>query len=174
MGRCVIAILQLIDQLADSLNRSWRIPLSSLSMINANEFAHLLERMRINVPSAIMESERTLAERDQIIAEAQREAERILSDARQRANELLSDQALVIAAHHEADRILEEGRAAAQRRAGEADQYTMQVLEDLARKLQTITSQVENGMQVMRSNPLADPPVPREKTQNNLQPDEEE
>ncbi len=140
-------------------------------MIDANEFAHLLERMRINVPSAIMESERTLAERDQIIAEAQREAERILNDARQRANEMVSDQALVVAARQEAERILEAGRAAAQRRAEEADQYTLQVLEDLARKLQLITSQVENGLQVMRSNPLAEPPALKAPVSDDAQPE---
>jgi hypothetical protein len=60
----------MIDQLTDALNRSWRVPLSSLCMVDGNQFGHMLERMRISVPSAIMESERTLDERDLILAEA--------------------------------------------------------------------------------------------------------
>src|SRR5262245_16057049 len=100
-------------------------------MVDGNQFGHMLERMRISVPSAIMESERTLDERDLIIAEARTEAERIVQEARQRVAELVSDQAIVIAAHNEAERILEEGRYAARRRAEEADQYAMQVLEEL-------------------------------------------
>jgi vacuolar-type H+-ATPase subunit H len=142
----------LIDQLTDALQRSWRIPLTSLSVVNADEFAHLLERMRINVPSAIMESERTLAERDLIVSEARSEADRILQDARQRVQEMLSDQAIVIAARQEAERLVEEGRLTARRRAEEADQYAMQVLEDLATKLQTVTRQVDNGVEIMRHN----------------------
>lgn len=148
----------MIDHLSDTLARSWRIPLSSLSVVNATELSQLLERLRITVPSAIMEGERTLSERDQILADAQREAEQIIQDARQRAHELLSDQAIVIAAHDEAHRIIEEGRAAAHRRAEEADRYATQVLEDLAQKLQSISKQVENGVQVMRNNRLAPPP----------------
>lgn len=149
----------MIDHLSDTLARSWRIPLSSLSVVNTTELSQLLERLRITVPSAIMEGERTLSERDQILADAQREAERIIQDARQRANELLSDQAIVIAAHDEAHRIIEEGRAAAHRRAEEADRYATQVLEDLAQKLQSISKQVDNGVEVMRNNRLAAPPA---------------
>ncbi|RIK43501.1 MAG: hypothetical protein DCC55_05470 [Chloroflexi bacterium] len=114
--------------------------------------AQLLERMRINVPSAIMESERTLAERDLILSEARAEAERIIQDARQHAAALLSEQSLVQAAQQEAERIIEEGRAAARRRAEEADHYAMQVLEELAQKLQSISAQVDNGVQVMRNS----------------------
>jgi len=117
----------------------------------------MLERMRISVPSAIMESERTLAERDAIVAEARAEADRLLQQARQRVAELLSDQAVVTAAHAEANRVIEEGRLAARRRTEEADQYAMQVLEDLAQKLDTIRRQVDNGVQVMRTHRLAQP-----------------
>jgi vacuolar-type H+-ATPase subunit H len=150
-----MAILQLIDQLTDALNRSWRIPLSSLCVVDTNQIGHMVERMRISVPSAIMESERTLAERDQILADAHSEAERILQDARQQVAELVNDQSVVIAARNEAERILEEGRATAARRAQEADQYAIRVLEELANKLQTISTQVDNGVQVMRNNRLA-------------------
>lgn len=150
--RCLIAILQLIDQLADCLNRGWRIPLLPWSVVNAGEATHLLERMRINVPSAIRESERTLSDRDSILQDARSEAERILQAARQRAAELLNEQAIVQAAQYEAERIVEEGRAMARQRAEEADQYAMQVLEDLAQKLQSVTKQIDNGVQVMRNN----------------------
>lgn len=115
----------------------------------------MLERMRINVPSTIIESERTLAERDMIIAEARAEAQRIIEDARQRAVELLSDESIVVAARQEAERIVADGRAAAERRTAEADRYAMQVLEDLARKLNAITKQVDNGVEIMRSNLVA-------------------
>ena len=155
--RCAIAILQLIDQLADSLSRGRQIPLSSLRVVDAHEFAQLIERMRINVPSSIMESERTLAERDRILADAHAEYERIIQQAKQRASEMLRDDAIVIAAHEEAEQIMEESRLAAERRAEEADRYAMQVLEDLAQKLQVITKQVDNGVQLMRAGRFIDP-----------------
>ena len=150
-----MAILQLIDQLADALNRGRPIPLSSLRVIDANEFAQLIERMRISVPSSIMESERTLAQRDHILAEAQAEAERMIQQAKQRAMEIISQDALMQTARKEADRILDESRGAAQRRAAEADRYDVQVLADLAHKLQVTMKQVDNGIQLMKNNRLA-------------------
>lgn len=125
-------------------------------MIDANEFAQLIERMRISVPSSIMESERTLAERDHILAEANAEADRIIQHAKQRAMEIVHQDQIVATARDEAERILQESRLAAQRRAEEADRYAVDVLEDLSQKLQVITKQVDNGLHVMRSNTLAD------------------
>ena len=55
--------------------------------------------MRINVPSSIRESERTVAERDRIIAAANTEAERIVQQARQDAIDILSERSLVTTAH---------------------------------------------------------------------------
>ncbi|MBX3010700.1 MAG: hypothetical protein KF832_04300 [Caldilineaceae bacterium] len=145
----------MIDQLADTLHRGRPIPLSSLRVIDANEFAQLIERMRISVPSSIMESERTLAQRDHILAEAEAEADRLIQQAKQRAMEIISQEAIMQTAQNEAARILEESRAAAQRRAAEADRYAVQVLEELAQKLQVITKQVDNGIQLMKNNRLA-------------------
>ncbi len=132
------------------------MPFTTYRMVDANEFAQLIERMRISVPSSIVESERTLAERDHILAEAHTEAERIIQQAKQRAMEIVHQDQIVVTARDEAERILQESRHAAQRRAAEADRYAVDVLEDLAQKLQVITKQVDNGVQVMKSNSLAE------------------
>ncbi len=107
------------------------------------------------MPSSIMESERTLAQRDHILAEAHAEAERIVQRAKQQAMEIISQDAVMQTARDEAERILGESRAAAHRRAAEADRYAVQVLEDLAQKLQITTKQVDNGIQLMKNNRLA-------------------
>lgn len=148
--RCPIAILQIIDQLADKLNNSPKMPLSSSRIVDANEVGQLLERLRISVPSSIMESERTLQERERILSEAEAEAKRIIHQARQKANEMLQADPLVNMARREAERIVEEGRADARQRADAADEYAAQVLEDLAERLVVFGKQVDNGLQVMR------------------------
>ncbi len=116
--------------------------------------------MRINVPSSIRESERTVAERDHILAEAKGEAERIVQQAKQQAMEMLSERALVATAQHEAERIVEESKEIARRRAEEADIYAIQVLQDLSQRLQTFVQQVENGILLMQEG---QPPTGPEK-----------
>ena len=126
------------------------MPLSSSRIVDANEIGQLLERLRISVPSSIMESERTLQERERILSEAEAEAKRIIHQARQKANEMLQADPLVNMARREAERIVEEGRADARQRADSADEYAAQVLEDLAERLVALGKQVDNGLQVMR------------------------
>ena len=134
------------------------IPFTSYRLVRGRDVEHLLERMRINVPSSIRESERTLSERDQIIAEARNEADRLIQEARQQASEMISERSLVATAQLEAERIIEDGRAAARRRTDEADTYAIQVLQELAGKLETMHQQVQNGVALLQGMPEEPPP----------------
>jgi hypothetical protein len=139
----------LIDQLHVLISQATPIPFSSYRLVRAPEVEQLLERMRITVPSSIRESERTLADRDRIMNEARSEADRIIQHARQQAMEMLSERSLIATAQAEADRIINEGKDIARRRTEEADTYAVQVLQDLSQRLQGITQQVTNGIDVM-------------------------
>lgn len=154
------------------LSQGWEVPFSPYRLVRAREIEQLVERMRINVPSSIRESERTLQERDRIIAEARAEADRTLQQAKQQAMEMLTERSLVATAQAEAERIIAESREIARRRTDEADFYAVQVLQDLAHRLQTMKQQVDNGVQLMqeqrqpgveapaerRARPAANPP----------------
>ncbi len=145
-----MAILQLIDQLHELVNQGIPIPFSAYRLVRAREVEQLLERMRINVPSSIRESERTLSERDRIIADARAEADRILTEARQQAMEMVSERNLLATAQLEAERIIEEGKQIARRRTSEADQYAVQVLQELAQHLNMLEQQVNNGISLLQ------------------------
>ena len=148
-----MAILQLVDQLAAMLQQGRDVPLSRYRMVDAEEFGKLLERIRISVPSSIRESERTLAERDNILASARAEAERIVQQARQHAMDLAREETIVAMAQQESARILEESHRLAQERVSEADEYATHVLRDLSKKLKSITRQVDNGIEIMEVRP---------------------
>ncbi len=132
------------------LSQGWQVPFTPYRMVRAREIEQLVERMRINVPSSIRESERTLQERDRIMAEARAEADRVIQQAKQQAMEMLSERSLVATAQSEAERIIAESREIARRRTEEADFYAVQVLQDLAHRLQTMMQQVDNGIQLMQ------------------------
>jgi hypothetical protein len=150
----------LIDQLHVLISQGTSIPFSAYRLVRARDIEQLLERMRITVPSSIRESERTLAERDRIMNEARAEADRIIQQARQQAMEMLSERSLIATAQAEADRIIVEGKDIARRRTEEADTYAVQVLQDLAQRLQAIMHQVNNGIELMQDGQRlpAEPP----------------
>lgn len=148
----MIAILQIIDQLEALLENSKRVPMSTLRMIDYAQFQQAIERLRISVPSSIMEGERTLLERDRILEAGEAEAARMVEQARRRVNEILSNDALVAAARQEGERLLINAEEVAQQRRDEADRYAARVLEDLAEKLRIVTKQVDNGLELLRQN----------------------
>jgi vacuolar-type H+-ATPase subunit H len=122
------------------------------------------------VPSSIRDSERTLAERDRILADARTEATRTVAEAKQQAMEIVSQQALVVTARQEADRIVAEGKRLARQRAEEADRYAVDVLRELSQRLQGILQQVNNGIDVMSTgdaaaSPAAKPAAPADAAQ---------
>jgi hypothetical protein len=134
------------------LENSKRMPMSSLRMVDYAQFKQALERLRVNVPSSIMESERTLQERDRILEAADAEAERVMEQARRRANDIVSNDALVAAARQETERIIINAQEMAKARRDEADRYAARVLEELAEKLRIISKQVDNGLDLLRHN----------------------
>jgi len=147
-----MAILQIIDQLDALVENSRRLPMSSLRMIDYGATKQAIERLRVNVPSSIMESERMLQERDRILEAAEAEATRMIEQARRHANEILSNDALIAAARQEAERIVIDGQHTAQVRRDEADRYAARVLQELAEKLHIISKQVDNGLELLRQN----------------------
>lgn len=128
------------------LSNSAKVPFSNNRMVDAVEFTQLLDRLRINVPSSIRDSERTLAERERILAQADEEARRIVAQAQKRAAEMLAADALVQSAQRRAEQILQEARQASARSAEDADAYAEYVLNALNDTLASAGGQVTNGL----------------------------
>ena len=104
------------------------MPFTTQRVIDANEFSEMLERLRITVPSSVMESERMLRERDRILNDAETEAQQLIQHAKQRARELISENSIITLARDEGERIMQQSELAARRRTDEADSVKMQHL----------------------------------------------
>lgn len=164
-------ILQLVDQLEQVLNRGYRLPLSSSLVVSEEECMRLIDQMRISVPSAIKESERMIAERDRILSDAQGEAESIIEQARQHALEMIDKSAVTQAARQEAERIAARGQEAADRMIlrsrdeanaliRDAEDYTLDVLQQLVGQLGGSLQQAKNGIRAIEESRLD--PAPQE------------
>lgn len=164
-------ILQLVDQLELVLNRGYRLPLSSSLVVSEEECMRLIDQMRISVPSAIKESQRMIAERDRILDNARREAESILEQARQHALGMIDQSAVNQSARQEAERIVARSREDAERMIlrsrdeanaliRDAEDYTLNVLQQLVGQLGGSLQQAKNGIQAIEESRLD--PAPQE------------
>jgi vacuolar-type H+-ATPase subunit H len=169
-------ILQLVDQLEQVLNRGYRLPLSASLVVSEEECLRLIDQMRISVPSAIKESERMVAERDRILDDARSEAESIVEQARQHALEMIDRDEVTQEARRAAERIVAQGQEEAERMVirsrdeanalvFDAENYTVDVLQQLVSRLSGVLQQAQNGIQAVeesRQEPpsMADPETP--------------
>ena len=144
-------IMQLVDQFEALLTSSLRIPGTDRVLVNESECQRLIEQMRVTVPDVVKQAQRTVQERDRLLAQAKEESERIVGRARERAAELLEEHEVVRQAQARAQTILQDAERTAQQMRSEADVYTVHVLQELGTQLESSMAQVQNGIAALRS-----------------------
>ncbi|MEA3336459.1 MAG: hypothetical protein U9R25_11150 [Chloroflexota bacterium] len=146
----VIEIQQLINQLESIINNGKRIPFSQNLMVDEEAVRRVIDQMRVSVPDLIKQAERTLGERDRIIAQANEEASRIVQMAREQATELVEEHEIVEDARQKGNEIVVEAHSEMAAMRAEADQYALQSLTRLSEEVMRLHREVENGVRTLQ------------------------
>src|SRR4026209_816429 len=85
-------VLVLIDKLDDLVHGAKPVPLTDQVRVDKEDICDLLDQMRATSPEEIKQARWIVKERQEMLAEAKREAERILKEARERQAQLTSAQ----------------------------------------------------------------------------------
>ncbi len=144
-------ILHLVDRLEEIIKSSFRLPFSGLRLVDERHIWPLLDQMRISVPDEVRRAERTLREKDRIMAQAQEETERIIALARSEAAQLTAEHAITQAAEARAAAIREQARREAEGIRTGADEYAFDVLCNLEQELKRTLTVIENGIRTIQA-----------------------
>jgi cell division septum initiation protein DivIVA len=106
-----VDVLVLIDKLDDLIHNAKQIPLTENVRVDREEIYDLLDQMRATIPEEIKQARWIVKERQEMLAEAKREAERIVKEATDEQLRLVSEQEVVRQAENHAEDIVEEARA---------------------------------------------------------------
>lgn len=149
-------IQHLVDRLEQSLNESYRIPLSAYLLVHEDRVFSIIDQMRVAVPEEVKRANRIEAEKDRILAQAKEEAERIRDLAKKEASELVNRDAIMSTAQQRSDNILERARRDAEALRQDADAYVVEVLLKLEEDLLRSLGVVRNGLdKVQVDDPVA-------------------
>ena len=85
-------VLVLIDKLDDLVHNAKQVPLTDQVRVDKEEIYDILDQMRATIPEEIKQARWIVKERQEMLAEAKREAERIVKEARERQQQLVSQQ----------------------------------------------------------------------------------
>jgi F0F1-type ATP synthase membrane subunit b/b' len=113
----------LLVRLQDLLDSARAMPLSASVMVNREEFTSLLREAIDLLPEELRRARWLLKERDDVLARAEREAERIIEAARVRAGRMVERTEVVREARRTADEIVEQAQLHASEMRHEAEDY---------------------------------------------------
>ena len=77
-------VLVLIDKLDDLVHNAKTVPMTGTVRVDQEEIYDILDQMRATIPEEIKQARWIVKERQEMLAEAKREAERIVKEARER------------------------------------------------------------------------------------------
>ena len=157
-----IDILYLVDRLEALLVKGWRFPGTAKTFIDEDEFLDIVDQMRIAIPEEIKQAKKIVQERDRIIAQAQEEAQRINTMAKEDHARLVNEHTITQAAETRASEIESQDHSTALQIRQGADQYALQMLQELQSKLDLLAQQVAglqtqvyNGLNVLNTQNIA-------------------
>jgi cell division septum initiation protein DivIVA len=138
-------VLVLIEKLDDVIHDARGVPLSGDVRVNKEEMYDLLDQMRATIPEEIKQARWIVKERQEMLAEAKREAERIVTEAKDKQAQLVSAEEVVKQAERLAEDIVEEARAREREIRLGAEDYADEILSTLEVNLQKFIGAVQRG-----------------------------
>jgi vacuolar-type H+-ATPase subunit H len=115
--------------------------------VNEDEVRTHLTQLRAAVPDEVLQAREVTAERDALLNAAHQEAQQILAAARTKAEELVAEHRLVREARQQAEVIAKRAKRDAVVLRSDADEYVFNALSQLQAELNRLLHIVDNGLQ---------------------------
>ena len=107
-----MAIDKQLDRMDDLLESAFNMPLTGgKCLIDVEKAREIMDDIRMNLPQEIKDAKNIVADREQILSDARREADDIVKRAEARARQLVQDDEIVKAAQAKATKILTDTTA---------------------------------------------------------------
>jgi len=99
----IVDILAMMDEVLD---KAVAVPFSRKSLIDVEKMNALIHEVRLNMPKEFEEARNVVNERKQLVADANREADKIVKRAEERARQMVSAQEITRLTHAKAEEIM--------------------------------------------------------------------
>lgn len=133
-------ILDLMDGLLD---KSSSVPFSNKRMIDCEQMREYVDTIRLNMPAELKKAKDTARDRENIISEANKEAEEIIKKAEERAKVLVSEQEILKQADDVANDQIKRAMQQADQIVAEAVSKDKDIRNALASNLNKVLSDAQ-------------------------------
>ncbi len=141
----------LIEELEDTLEASWKLPLTGgRTVIDASEVKRIVEDLRLKYPQEIKQAKNIVADRNEIIKSAKKEAEDIIKIAEEKVRAVVNQSEIVRKAQAEANKILSDAKMQAREMRMAASGYVDDLMKRTDQILTSGLSEIRKSRQSLR------------------------
>ncbi|MBI4744880.1 MAG: ATPase [Actinobacteria bacterium] len=137
--------MTLIDKLENLVANGKHIPLTNSVIIDEQKIYALIDEMRGTIPDEVKQARWIIKERQEMLEEAEKEANKYISEAMTKAESLLSEREVVRLAEEKAKELIEAARAREREVRLGAEDYADEMLANLEVHLGKLLSAVQRG-----------------------------
>jgi cell division septum initiation protein DivIVA len=146
-----VDVQERLDELAVLVEDAKSVPLSASCVLNRAQVLDLIEEIRQLLPESVMRADELLADREAVVQDGRREADRILERARGEADRMISEHEVYLAAVAEADALRHDSIQETARMRQETDDYIDAKLATFEITLHKTLQTVDRGRERLRS-----------------------
>lgn len=149
-------VMALLEYLDEELSKSATVPLTGKRLVDVEKCLDIVSELRVTLPDDVKDAEVIVRDREQIIADAQQQADQIIADARQQFEQMVSNHAIVQEAQRRANAMIREAEektieeedsctAYLDDVLGNVEQHLRRVLDDVRQNRLEVTGQAKES-----------------------------
>ncbi|MDO7787165.1 ATPase [Desulforamulus aquiferis] len=143
-------LFNVLNELEELIEESPKVPMTKRIMVDENRILDYLDRIRTSLPEEVRQAKWLVKERDKVLSESKKEAQRMLEDVTREIEKRADDSEIVRQAEKLAEETIKKSEeVAAQIRQG-AREYADEILEQMEDKLGKILSEIQQGREELR------------------------
>ena len=135
-----MTIEEILDLMEDMLDNASSVPFSNKKIIDCEQMREYVDSIKLNMPTELKKAKDTARDRENILAEANKEAEEIIKTAEERAKVLVSKEEIVNQADEVANDQIKRAMKQADQIVAEAISKDRDIRNALASNLNKVLS----------------------------------
>ena len=143
-------IMDLLSELESLIESGNTLPFSSKSLISSEDALEILDELKDELPKEIEEAQAIVNQKQQILLEAEKEAENIRNTAQNEVREMIDQSEVSRLANNEAESILTNAQNSAKQIRIGTQEYCYTILDSLEKKLQTLNQEVQKNKEELK------------------------
>ncbi|MDP1808538.1 MAG: ATPase [Actinomycetota bacterium] len=137
--------MALVDKLEDLVAEGKKVPLTSSVMVNEQKIYDIIDEIRASFPDEIKQARWIVKERQEMLDEAEKEANKLVEEARQKAEAIAAETEVVRLAEDQAHRVMDDARNKEREIRLGAEDYADEMLANLEVNLGKLLTAVQRG-----------------------------